>query len=189
MYLLGEDVLIYDTEKFTEVDRWELARPLEPGAGRVNFGGLDPFSDEPGFFTGLFTMQDPVQNRRIMGIGRIELAKKKIEFHPVGPARGLSFTIAPDRKRGYGLFSDIGEYAFWTFDLDTHRVVSRVPFRGRPRMSLRVSSNGKIVYVHSAGNTIELYDAATFARLRAITLDADITMGSFTVLPPKGPAR
>ena len=73
MYLFGEDVLIYETTNFTEVDRWDLSRPIEAGAGRVAFGGLDPFSDQPGFFTGLFTMQDPVQNRRIMGIGRVNL--------------------------------------------------------------------------------------------------------------------
>ena len=187
MYLMGEDVLIYETEKFTEVDRWEVSRPIEPGAGRVNFGGLDPFSDEPGFFTGLFTMQDPLQNRRIMGIGRIELAKKKIDFHPIGPARGLGFTVAPDRKRAYGLFRDIVEYEFWAFDLETYRVVQRALFRGRPRMAMRINSAGNILYIYQAGNTIDLYDAASFKLLRTITLDGDMT--SFTLLPPPGTRR
>jgi len=188
MYLIGEDVLIYETQTFTEVDRWDLARPLEPGAGRVTFGGLDPFSDEPGFFTGLFTMQDPVQGRRIMGLGRIDLAAKKIDFHPIGPARGLGFTVTPDHTRAYGLFRDIGEYEFWTFDLDTHRVVARTPFVGRPRMNLRSSSSGKVIYIFTAGSTIDLYDAATFKLMRTITLDGDMT--SFTLLPPRpAPAR
>ncbi len=187
MYLMGEDVLIYETENFTEVDRWDVSRPLEPGAGRVSFGGLDPFSDEPGFYTGLFTMQDPVQNRRIMGIGRIELAKKKIDFHPIGPARGLGFTLSPDRKRGYGLFRDILEYEFWTIDMENYRVIQRTPFRGRPRMAMRVNSAGTIVYIYQAGNTIDLYDTASFKLLRTITLDGDMT--SFTLLPPTPPAR
>lgn len=182
MYLFGEDVLIYETEKFTEVDKWEVSRPIEPGAGNIGVGGLDPFSEEPGFFTGLFTMRDPVQNRSIMGIGRVELAKKKIDFHPIGPARGVGFAVAPDRKRGYGLLRSIEEYEFWTFDLETYRVLSRTPFRGRPRMGIRVSSNGNIIYIHTAGNTIDLYEAATLKPLRTITLDGDMT--GFLLLPP-----
>jgi hypothetical protein len=185
MYLFGEDVLIYETDTFTEVDKWEVSRPIEPGAGRVGLGGLDPFSDEPGFFTGLFTMQDTLQNRRIMGIGRVELAKKKIDFHPIGPARGIGFAVAPDRKRGYGLLRSIEEYELWTFDLQNYRVLSRTPFRGRPRMGLRVSSSGNIIYIHTAGNTIDLYDAATFKPLRTITLDGDMT--GFLLLPPARP--
>ena len=72
-----------------------LEQPLEPGGGRVALGGLDPFSDAPGFYTGIFTMTDPLQNRRIMGIGRVDLVNKKIDFKPVGPARGLAFSVAP----------------------------------------------------------------------------------------------
>jgi hypothetical protein len=182
MYLFAEDLLIYDTSTFTETDRWEVSRPLEPGAGSVGLGGLDPLSDEPGFYTGLVTMNDPLQNRRIMGIGRIELAKKKIDFHPIGPARGLGFAIAPDRKRGYGLLQSIEEYELWTFDLESYRVIARTPFRGRPRMSIRVSSNSNYVYIYRAGNTIDLYDAATVKPARTITLDGDMT--GFIVVPP-----
>ena len=78
-----------------------------------------------------------------------------------------------------GLFRDIGEYEFWTFDLETYRVINRTPFRGRPRMSLRVSSDGKTIYIYQAGNTIDLYDAATFKLLRTITLDGDMTTDLF----------
>ncbi len=182
MYLFGDDVLIYETTEFTQVDRWDLAQPLEPGAGRVTFGGLDPFSDQPGFYTGMFTMLDPLQNRRMLGIGRVDLVGKKIDFRPLGPAKPLSYSIAPDRKRAYGLFSDIGEYEFWTIDLDKGSVIARTMIDGRPRMNQRVSSNGNVIYVYTAGNTIDYYDASTLARVRTLTLDADMT--SFTLLPP-----
>ena len=185
MYMFGEDILIYETATFTEVDRWEVSRPVEPGAGVVSIGGLNPMSDVPGFFTGFFTMQDPLQNRRIMGIGRIELAAKKIDFHPIGPSRGLGFAVSPDRKRGYGLLQTIEEYELWTFDLQSYRVTARTPFRGRPRMGLRVSSNGNVLYIHTAGNTIDLHDAASFKLLRTITLDGDMT--GFTLVPPSRP--
>jgi hypothetical protein len=182
MYLFSDDLLIYETDGFTEVDRWEVSRPLEPGAGRVSFGGLDPFSDAPGFFTGLFTMQDPVNKRRIMGLGRIDLAGKKIDFHPIGPARGLGFAVAPDHKRGYGLFQDIGEYELWTFDLERYRLLTRTPFKGRPRMGVKVSSSGQLLYIYRAGNTIDVHEASTFRHLRTIALDGDMT--ALILLPP-----
>ncbi len=183
MYLFGESILIYETENFTEVDRWDLAQPIEFGAGRISFGGLDPFSDAPGYYTGLLTMQDPIQGRRIMGFGRVNLAAKKIDFHPIGPARGLSFGFNRDKKRGYGLLrGDIGENEFWTIDLETYRVIARTPFLGRPRMGMRVSSNGTYIYIHTAGNTIDLYDTTSFKLARTITLDGDMT--SVALLPP-----
>jgi DNA-binding beta-propeller fold protein YncE len=183
LYMFAEDILIYETEKFTEVDRWNLAQPQEFGMGRISPGGMDPFSDDPGFYTGLLTMQDPVNNRRIMGLGRVDLAGKKIDFRPIGPARGMAFGFNRDKKRGYGLlFGGINEHEFWTFDLDNYRVVGRTQFAGRPRMGMRVSSNGNFLYIHTAGNTIDLYDTTSFKLQRTITLDGDMT--SFTLLPP-----
>lgn len=183
MYLFGDDILIYETTGFTQVDRWDLSQPLEPGAGRVTFGGLDPFSDAPGFYTGMLTMLDPLQNRRILGIGRVDLVNKKVDFKPVGPAKPLGWAISPDRKRAYGLFQDIGEYEFWTIDVEKGTVLQRQAFPGRPRMANRVSSNGNIIYIYSAGNTIDYYDVTTLKKLRTMTLDSDMT--SFTLLPPK----
>lgn len=182
LYFFGDDILIIETENFTEVDTWPLSRPLEPGMGRVNFGSIDDFNDDPGFFTGLFTTQDPVQNRRIMGIGRVNLVGKSVEFHPIGPAERVSFAMAPDRTRAYGLLQEIGRYEFWAFDLEEKKLLNRTEFQGRPRMSLRVSSNGRVLYVYTAGATIDLYDAATYRYLRTIEMDADQTT-SLYVLP------
>ena len=132
LYFFGDDILIVETEKFTEVDTWALSRPIEQGLGRVSFGAVDDVNDDPGFFTGLFTVQDPVQNRRIMGIGRVNLVGKSVEFHPIGPAEGVGFAMAPDRKRGYGLLQQIGRYEFWTFDLEQKKLLNRTMFDGRP---------------------------------------------------------
>jgi hypothetical protein len=186
LYFFGEDVLILDTETFKEVETWPLSRPAEPGMGRVNLGAIHDFYDEPGVFTGLFTMQDPVQNRRMMGIGRVDLTSKRVDFDPLGPAQPVSFAQAPDRKRGYGLFQDIGRYEFWTFDLEKNALVSRQEFKGRPRMGLRVSSNGKLLYVYVAGATIDVYEAATYKYLRTIQMNADQTTELFVV--PAAPA-
>jgi hypothetical protein len=184
MYFFSEDVLIYETTNFTQVDKWELSRPIETGAGRIDFSAVDDFNDEKGYFTGIFTMQDPVQKRRLMGVGRVNLAARDVDFFTIGPQERVSFTLAPDRKKGYGLVQQIGRYEFWTFDLEKRKLQSRMEFRGRPRMELKVSTNGKLLYVYEAGNTIDLYEAATYKYLRTITLNADTTTDMY-VMPAR----
>lgn len=189
MYFFGEDILIYDTTDFREVDTWEISKPVEMGAGRLDFGSTDDFYEERGFFTGLFFMQDPVQKRRLMGVGRVNLAAKEIDFYTLGPAQPrISFALAPDRQKAYGVLQDIGRYEFWTFDLAGRRVQSRTEFPGRPRMQLSVSTNGKLLYIWEAGNTIDLYDASNYKYLRTMTLDADTTTRMF-VIPAKASTR
>jgi hypothetical protein len=189
MYFFGEDVLIYDTTDFKEVDTWEISKPVEFGTGRLDFGSTDDFNEERGYFTGLFFMQDPVQKRRLMGIGRVNLAAKEVDFFTIGPAQPrMAFALAPDRKKGYGLLQDIGRYEFWTFDLPAKKVQSRMEFAGRPRMDLSVSTSGKLLYVWQAGNTIDLYDASNYKYLRTITLPADTTTRMF-VMPAKAAPR
>lgn len=187
LYLFSEqDVLIYDTSSLKQVDRWELSKPVEEGYGAFEFGQIDASNDEPGFYTAMFQVQDPVQKRRMMGIGRVNLAAKKVDFYTIGPAQQVGFSMAPGRKVAYGLFNEIGNYEFWKFDLEMKRVSARVNFPGRPRMSLKASSNGKVLYIYNAGNTIDLYDAETFKYMKTIDLGGDVTSDLF-VLPGAAP--
>jgi hypothetical protein len=187
LYLFSDEVLIFETTEFKQVDRWEMSR-VEEGFGRFQFGNRQETWEEPGYFTSLFTVQDPIARRRMMGIARVNLVAKKVEFfYTVGPARGLSFALAPDRKRAYGLAQQVGNYEFWAFDLEARRALDPVRFTGRPRMSLSVSSSGRVLYIHGAGNTIDLYDAESYRFLRQLELDFDSTTGLF-VFPPAGPA-
>jgi len=191
LYFLGNETLIFETEKFTEVDRWDVSN-LEEGLGQVSvsfggFAGLDTVNDEAGFVTTTMTVQDPVQNRRMMGVARVNLAKKELEFYTIGPAGGVTFALAPGGKHGYGLESSVGRYQFWRFDLQGRRVVSRAEFDGRPRMSLKTSSNGELLYIYNAGNTIDVYNGADFKYLRTITLDGDVTTQFYVV--PRATAR
>ena len=187
LYFFGDDVLILETTNFTEVDTWPLSRPIEPGLGRVNFGSVDDFNEDPGFFTGLFTTQDAIQNRRIMNLGRVNLVAKTIDLTPIGPAEGLGFALSPDRKKGYGVMQQIGRYEFWAFDVAQKKLISRTPFDGRPRMALRVSSNGRLLYIYQAGATIDVHDAATYRRLRTIEMNADQTTSLFILPRPQAP--
>jgi len=185
MYLFSDqDVLIYDTANFTQADKWELSKPIEEGFGRLEFGQSDAYNDEPGFYTAVFNVSDPIQHRRIMGIGRVNLTAKTVDFYTMGPSSPVSFTMAPGRKVAYGLFQDIGRFEFWRFDLEHRKLANRTEFKGRPRMSMKTSSNGKVLYIYNAGETIDLYDAETYQHLRTISLEGDMTAELFVFPSP-----
>ncbi len=182
LYFFAEDVIVLETDGFTEVDRWEISQPYEPGLGRIGIGFPGSLYEEPGFYTGLFRVTDEVQNRRMMGIARVDLAGKSVDFYTLGPSEPLrGLALAPDRRRAYSLYSDVGRYEFWTFDLEQRRVVKRQEFEGRPRMGLDVSTNGELLYIHVAGRTIDVYEADTYEYLHTVELDGDMT--GFLLLP------
>ena len=174
LYLFAGDIVALETHGFTEVDRWELSEPFEPGLGRLGFGFPTNFYEEPGIHTGLFRITDPVQNRRMMGVARVDMAARDVDFYTLGPSEPVGFTLAPDGKKAYGLYSEIGRYEFWTFDLEGRRVENRQPFEGRPRMGLLTSTNGELLYILRAGATIDVYDANTYQHQRTVTLDVDM---------------
>ncbi len=142
LFIFGDEVTVLETANFTEVESWPYAAPTEAGLGRINLGPSHDFYDPPGTFTGLFTRADAVQKRRLMGIGKVDLVNRKVDFRPLGPAQQVSFAKSPDGKRAYGLVQDIGRYEMWTFDLEKPAVVKRTEFEGRPRRAVRVSSTG-----------------------------------------------
>ena len=133
LYLFGEEIIALDTDSFEEVDRWELSRIEAPALERFSFGFRVDANEEPGYFTSLFRVQDPVQNRRLMGVARINLAERDVDFYTLGPDQPLSsFTLAPDRRKAYAILSRIGHYEFWTFDLEERRNREAPGHRGTP---------------------------------------------------------
>jgi hypothetical protein len=186
LYVFAREILVLDASTLQQVDSWNLSLPNESGLNRFDAGALDEYYDEPGHLNGLFTMKDRVQNRKLLVIGRMDLSAKNLEFFPLGPAPehgDLSFAIGADRKHGYILREEIGEFELWTVDMAAKRVQSKVSFAGRPRMAIRSSSNGQVLYIYEAGNTIDLYAADGFKFLRRIALDSDMMYGTFYVVP------
>ena len=182
LYFFADDIIALETESFTEVDRWEISRPIEPGLARVRWGVRANYYDDPGFFTGLFRVTDPINNRRMMGIARVNLAAKEVDFYTLGPAEPIGeFALAPGGKRAYALYDEIGRYEFWTFDLENRRVIQRQEFAGRSLMGLAVSTNGELLYVHVAGHTIDVYDANSYEYLKTVEVGGDMT--DFHLLP------
>lgn len=182
LYFFADEVLIFDTKTMKQVDRWELGRALEEGMGRFNFGFPETVYEERGFYTGMFRVQDPVQNRTLMGVARVDLVRRSVDFYTLGPNEAVGFALAPGRTRAYGLKQQVGNYEIWTYDLESRRVLSKTPFRGRPRMGLDVSSNGSLLYIHTAGMTVDVYDTSTMRLVRTVDLGADMT--DFYVIPP-----
>jgi hypothetical protein len=188
LYFFADDVLALDAETYEEVDRWALSRPLEPGLGRPNLSLQANTYDPPGVSTGIFRMTDPVNNRSMLGIAEVRLAERAVDFYTLGTTEPVrNFTLAPGGERAYGLYSEIGRYEIWEFDLAARRLARRQPFEGRPRMGLQASADGEKLYVHVAGNTIDVYDARTLEKLRTVELDEDMTLGNVVVVPGGAP--
>jgi hypothetical protein len=188
LYFFTNDIIAVDADSYEEVDRWQISRPLEPGLGRPDFGTGPDTYDEEGVATSLFRMTDPVQNRDMMGVARVRLSEKDVDFFIVGDDAPIGqFALAPGGQKAYALYDTVGRYEFWEFDLVRERVTRRHPFTGRPRMGLRVSADGEKLYVFIAGPTIDVYDANTFELLRTVTFEVD--MRPSVVVPGPRPRR
>ena len=163
-----------------------ISEESEPGLGTVRPSFTTSYYEEPGFFTGLVRMTDPINNRRMMGIARVDLAEQEMDFFTLGPSEPVGrFALAPGGKKAWALYGEVGRYEFWAIDLEEGRVTHREPFQGRPRMGLAVSTNGKYLYIHVAGNTIDIYDSETYEHVRTVDVGGD--MRGFVFLP--GPDR
>jgi hypothetical protein len=190
LYVFGDTVVIYDVATMTEVDTWNLSLPDDPSLGRFEPGPWDDAEDPQGALTGLFVMRDAVMKRKLLVVGRVDLAKKSVDVFTVGPApvaNSLGFHVAPDRRTAHLLLGDIGRHELWTIDLEAHRVRSRVEVPTRTRMQIRGSSNGNALYFYEAGRTIEIYTADASTRLRTIELDSDMMYATFVIVPPAAP--
>lgn len=191
LYMFSDTILVFDAATLEQVASWDLSLPNEPGLGRFDLGSEDATNDDPAYFSGLFTMTDPVQKRPLLVVGRVNLAERSLDFFPLGPAPAagrVSFAAGGDRKHAYVLLQDIRHHELWAIDTANRRLLRKAEFKGRPRMAIRTSSNGRIIYLYEAGNTIDLFDAEALTYLRTITLEADMPYNSFHVVPPPAPA-
>jgi hypothetical protein len=178
LYFFMDDVRIYDTGSYTQVDRWDFSGVLGAGLDDPDISFDWTYRDEPGWHTGLFTVRDPIQDRELLGVARANPTLRIVEPaiigpRDTGPRSRVSFSISSDGTRAYGLHQELERYQIWAFDLEANRA-RHVDFDGRPRMELEVSSNGDLLYVYNAGNTIDVFDAETLERLRTVELDADM---------------
>ncbi len=191
LYVFDEDVLVFDLDKFTLVDRIPLSKPPYPGASPYRLTVTDDPYDDQTTVTSVYTSVDSVVHKGTLGLASLNLLTKEVKYNPIGPALPmLGFLVSPDRKRGYSvMFTGAGAnrpVEWWVWDIETHRVIKKEPFEGRPTFRFAVSSDGKKLYLYGAGSSLEIFDAETLKSRKLIFLNKDVTTNLVTPIRAGG---
>jgi hypothetical protein len=190
LYVFQENILIFDLETFKQIDTIELAQPPFPGASPYRLAASDDPNDAPDSVTSVFTAVDSIVHKGTLGLAKIDLTSRKVDYFPIGPLLPMSgFQISPDRKRGYSVMPKIGaganrETEWWVWDLDSHKVIKKKDFQTRPTFRFAVSGDGRKLYLYGAGSTLEIFDAETLESRKLIYLNKDTTTNLVTLPMP-----
>jgi hypothetical protein len=189
LYQFRDKVVILNADDFKVVDRIDLAKPDLPGMEEIGFGGLLDSISEPGQRISLFNSSDPFVHNRLFGIARFDLASRRMNYTPIGPApSGMAgLQVAPDKKHAYTVIAN-GAHGnkrceFWAFDLTSDQIAQKAEVPCRTRFSFGIAGDGKKLYIYGAGFEIEVYDATTLAYERTWDLKNDVTGAGMIVIP------
>jgi DNA-binding beta-propeller fold protein YncE len=194
LYVFQEDILVFDLDTFKQIDRIGLAQPPFPGASPYRLAASDDPYDAPDTVTSVFTSVDPIVHKGTLGLAKIDLTTRNVDYFPVGPLLPMSgFQLSPDRKRGYSVMPKIApganrETEWWVWDIENHKVIKKKDFDTRPTFRFAVGGDGKKLYLYGAGSTLEVWDAETLESRKLIYLNRDTTTNLIT-LPPGKAAR
>ncbi len=189
LYQFRDALVTLNSSDFKVVERTELAKPDLPGMEAIGFGGQLDSINEPDKRITVFNAADPVVHNRIFGIARFDLATRKLDFTPIGPApqtmSGLQ--VSPDKKTAYAVTSN-GLHGnkrceFWKFDLGNDRITATQEFTCRSRFSFGMSEDGQKLYIYGAGFEFDVYDAATLKFEKTWDTNNDITGAGLIVTP------
>jgi hypothetical protein len=187
LYVFQEDILVFDLTTFKQVDRIALAQPEYPGATPYRLAANDDSFDAPDTVTSVFTSVDDIVHKGTLGLAKINLLTRKVDYFPVGPTLPMmGFQISPDHKRGYSVMPKIGTGAnrlteWWVWDLKNHNVIKKKEFESRPTFRFSVGGSGKKLYMYGAGSTLEIFDADTLESRKVIYLNKDTTTNLITL--------
>lgn len=188
LYLMRNNVLVFDTSNFKLLDKIDLLRPEGAGMATVGMGQEIDALQNPNELVTVSNSVDPIVHRQIFGIARFDLNKRTFEFNQIGPSTAgmMGLHVTPDGKTGYTVATNgtggNKRSEFWVFDLTTNKLVRKAEFEGRARYSFASSSTGKDLYIYAAGYQIEVYDSTTLKLRNTIDVNADITT-EMIVLP------
>ena len=188
LYVFRDKVAVIDTTTLKVLERIELAKPEGAGLEGVNFGGGVEQLRNPDEYVSLFTAADPYVHNRIFGIGRFDLAHRKFDFKPIGPAPSAmsGLQVTPDGKDGYSVVTQntLGNKRceFWHFDLATNKVLGKEEFPCRSRFTFGMSGDGKKLYIYGASYDVEVYDGQTLKHEQTWNLGSDGTGAGMVIL-------
>lgn len=187
LYVFQEDILVFDLASFKQVDRIALSLPPYPGASPYRLAASDDPFDAPDTVTSVFTSIDQVVHKGTLGMAKIDLKTRKVDFHPIGPLLPMTgFQLSPDRKLGYSVVPKIATGGnrlteWWVWDIANHTVVKKKEFDSRSTFKFAVGGDGKHLYLYGAGSTLEIWDAATLESKKLIFLNKDTTTNLVTL--------
>jgi hypothetical protein len=103
LYQFGPKIAILQTSDFKVVDTLDLAQPDFAGMENVRLGGDLDLIGQPGVHTSIFTSADPIVHNRVFGLARLDLARRQVNYDPIGPAPpGMAgLQVTPDKKLAY----------------------------------------------------------------------------------------
>jgi len=188
LYIFHDHILVVDTSNFTVVKKIDLAKPAPPGMEAVSLEASEDPNEEPGTMVSVFESSDPYVHRRVFGIARVDLSNLTFDFTPVGPAVGAmsGLRLTPDHKIGYAAVvqgpAGNKRAEFWSFDMQTRKVMARHEFPARTRFFFALSAEGSKIFIYGAGFDVQVYDAKTFEPRSDVITPGDITT-SMAVLP------
>jgi DNA-binding beta-propeller fold protein YncE len=187
LYVFQEDIVIFDLDKFQEVDRIPLAQPENPGMTPYRLAADQDSFDTPNQVTSVFTSVDSVVHKGTLGVASIDLTTRKVNYYPVGPLLPMNgFQLSPDRKRGYSVMPIVStggnrQTEWWIWDIEKHSVIKKQAFDTRPTFKFAVGGTGKNLYLYGAGSTLEIWDAETLTSKKLIYLNKDTTTNLVTI--------
>ena len=180
LYVFDDDIMIMDLSSFTIVDRIPLAKPPYPGASpyRVTAGD-DPY-DGATSVTSLFVSVDPIVHKGTLGLASLDMTTRKVTYTPIGADLPMiGFMVAPGKRLAYSVMyagaAGNRTTEWWTWDLQTHRVINRAPLEARTTFSFGISGDGTKLYLYGSGSTLEIFNAQTLKSEKLLFLNKDLT--------------
>jgi hypothetical protein len=171
LYVLAQNIYVLDVETHQILETINLSKPRAPGYGAAGLG-FAPVEVSPGILYGFYRSPDPILNKTMFGITRVDLERREVESFDVSTDVKVEWlTVSPDEKRAYGGLGDMV-----AVDLETRKLLVRKENveQGRQNTAMVVSSDGSKVFVGGVGPLIHVYDAKTLEPLRQIHAGGDI---------------
>jgi DNA-binding beta-propeller fold protein YncE len=187
LYVFQDDILVFDLNTFQQVDKIELSQPPYPGASPYRLAASEDAFDAPDMVNSVFTSVDPIVHKGTLGLARINLTTRKVDYFPIGPLLPMmGFLVSPDHKRGYSIMPIVGTGGnrlteWWVWDIENHKVIRKKEFESRPTFRFGVGGDGKRLYLYGAGSTLEIFDSATLESKKLIYLNKDTTTNLITL--------
>ena len=188
LWVFDEDVMIMDLSTFTVVDRIPLAKPAYPGASPYRLTSDENPYDGTSTVTSVFVSVDPVVHKGTLGLATLDMATRKVDYTPIGvDLPMIGFMVAPGKKLAYSvMYTGAGGNRvteWWTWDLQTHKVINKAPLEARTTFSFGMSGDGNKLYLYGSGSTLEIFDAHTLKSEKLLFLNKDLTTHLVTLAP------